>query len=131
MYLSGFWHIFVKMEIVLQDHNSKVCGQCCIAMILGITLDKAIKLVGHEKATTALELSKALCVKKIFIRISKNRTIPERAILFVGNIGNRRHRHWVVIENQKIYCPTFGIFDSLASYLTFSKQRATSILKIS
>lgn len=45
---------------IQQPEGSKLCGQCCVAMVLGVSLERACELVGHEKASRNYELLNAL-----------------------------------------------------------------------
>ena len=47
------------MKLVTQPPNSKLCGQCCVAMLAGITLDESIQIIGHQKGTRTKDLVKA------------------------------------------------------------------------
>lgn len=47
------------MKLVIQN-SPTTCGQACIATILNISLEDAIKLVGHDQITSDQELLDAL-----------------------------------------------------------------------
>lgn len=51
------------MKFVAQE-SPTTCGQACIAMLLDLTLEEAIQLVGHDGITTDDELKAALHISK-------------------------------------------------------------------
>ena len=100
------------MKVVLQEPESKVCGQACLAMILGVTLDEACELVGHRKGTKTRELVAVLraqgkpCGPRLipFRRWGLHPHFRGLAKLSRGS-GNW---HWVVIWDDVVYDPLQG-----------------------
>lgn len=95
------------MTPVRQPPCSRCCGQACIATIGDITLNKAIALVGHQKATNSPILRKAL--KTINIETNQLRRyhgeeLPKRAILRL-RLPKTRGAHWVVWWDNQIIDP--------------------------
>ena len=66
-----------------QPRGSRLCGQSCVAMILGISVLEAVELIGKCGATKTRHLRETLYILK---------TIP------VDNQG--RNWHWVVYERK-------------------------------
>lgn len=97
-------------RVIRQPEGSSLCGQACVAMAAGVSLDRAIKVVGHEGGTTTAEVREALrdlgvgCADKLR-RISRQRPHPpKRAVLAVKGIRNWRW-HWVLTWDGEIYDP--------------------------
>ena len=44
------------MDLILQPVGSNMCGQACIAMIAGISIEEAVKAVGHRHSTKTREI---------------------------------------------------------------------------
>lgn len=105
-----------KIKHIQQPEDSFVCGQSCVAMILGITLSEAVHKIGHEKGTWAKELISVL--KKSFkearlrrIRNIKKNKLPDKAIIKVAWRKNlcttKVQAHWVLKYKNKIHDPAF------------------------
>lgn len=47
------------MKLVKQN-SPTTCGQACVAMVLGITLEESIGMFGHSNTTSDFEILKAL-----------------------------------------------------------------------
>ena len=111
------------MKLVKQTQHDKLCGQCCVAMVLGISLHHAIELVGHKNGTRSNDLIQAIKKESTdyhpdFWRYSKRYTFKnEVAILMVRPLADKDHRHWVVCNKGKILCPATGRFKSIEEYL--------------
>lgn len=48
------------MRLVRQPEGSRLCGQACVAMLLGISLDGAVELVGTRRGLRARQIVEAL-----------------------------------------------------------------------
>lgn len=92
---------------VPQPSGSKVCGQACIAMVLGISLDDAVKLVGHARATRTKEISAALGQLGPLVRLSRKHSLPDRCIMKV-RIPNQSNWHWVLKDGSMVFDPSRG-----------------------
>ena len=53
----------LEFKHVFQGDDTRLCGQACVASVLGITLDAAIRLMGCKGRTTAKDLAEALGVE--------------------------------------------------------------------
>lgn len=107
-----------------QPPGSELCGQTCVAMAAGVTLDRACDVVGHRRATTTREIVRALralglrCANRLQ-RCSKWRAIPRRAIVHMRR-DDGSASHWVLMWDGQIYDPDGGYPDprwKLISYL--------------
>lgn len=117
------------MQLVRQGRNQ--CGQACVAMVLGVSLEKAVMLVGRKGLTSTRHLVQAIrsvggsCGSHL-VRMAKGRELPETAILLFNHPSGRSH--WVVWHRKKFYDPHAGIFRNIPNYLQDSKL--TSFLEI-
>lgn len=97
------------MKVILQAEGSHCCGQCCIAMIKGISLDEVINYINKKGSTTVDDLVKGLdhrVLNEHLIRVSKNNPLPEYCIVRVK--WNEGGSHWVVKNKKWIYDPFYG-----------------------
>lgn len=101
------------MNLIRQPRPSKLCGQCCVAMLTDTPVEQIIKLVGHNHGTRTHELVRVLRMLG-FSTVPRLKVVrgalPERCIckaLVPGKAG----WHWVVHYKGKIYDPDAGIWD--------------------
>ena len=98
------------MELIRQPKKSKLCGQCCIAMIANITTKESVELFKHPHGTRTRELKRVLNLKGFktsdrLIRYNKTTISPHLAILKILFKGYKM-AHWVVISEGLIYDPS-------------------------
>lgn len=125
------------MKLVRQTKTDKLCGQCCVAMVMDITLEHSIKLFSHIHGTRHKELSKIITNKRLglnytteFIRYKKGLEFKSRlSILLVRPLADKDHRHWVVCNYGRILCPSDGRFNTIEKYLG-TTWKITSVLFI-
>lgn len=103
------------IKYVTQPLGSALCGQTCVAMIAGISLEESIDVFGKRGETETRDLVAALrklnirCGDKL-IRRKKGRDLPECCIVVVHFPGApMRHWHWVVYYKGLYYDPDTGI----------------------
>lgn len=99
---------------LVQPDGSEVCGQTCVAMAAGVSLPKAVEIVGHDRGTTTREIVRALrtlgvpCADRLH-RLSRIRpTLPKRAIVAIyrPKEDDRRERaHWMLQWDGTMYDP--------------------------
>jgi len=88
------------MEIVMQPENSNCCGQACVASILGITLEKSIKLFGKRGCTSTKDVVGAF--KKMNVPCAKKLVLLKKGVeksdvcMVVLHAKGTNHTHWVV-----------------------------------
>ena len=97
-----------------QPAESKLCGQTCVAMAAGISIEDAILSVGHRHATRLPELLKAFREFGIS-RVGTKRTCwngrsaPPRfsllSMLF-HKPGEKHHGHWLLNWDGVIHDPS-------------------------
>lgn len=102
------------LQLVRQKPKSFNCGQCCVAMLAGVTRKQANKVFGSKGGTTTKQVVRAL--KKLGLapaeRVRTFRSegsLPATCLLRLKYAG-RAHGHWVVYNAGLIYCPGRGIY---------------------
>lgn len=110
----------------IQPPNSSICGHCCLAVILGIPLQDAINLIGHERGTKTRELTRH------FPHGRMKRGIAFRYALCICRPRGRRRGnwHWVLHIDGKIYCPGIGHLVDVEHYLTSLNCVVTSSIEV-
>ena len=98
------------MKLVRQPPGSNLCGQACVAMVLGRTLDDVRPLFRKWGLTRTKDLVQALkngsCYPKAerLIRVHRGRLMPPVAICKFGWPGLWKS-HWVVWADFKFWDP--------------------------
>ena len=124
---------------VRQPDGSSLCGQACVATILGIDLEQAITLVGHSHGTKPRELSETLRKHGLPCFVRRVRytggTLPTKAFLALSTPGTRSRYHWALLDDGIVYDPSLVTPWYLAEYLklyngSFGFPRLTSYLPI-
>lgn len=87
---------------VSQPKNSQLCGQACVASLLGVSLEDAIEKVGHSHGTKTKEIASAL-------ELTKNRRV--RGVAKIPSLisirrGKERNWHWVLYEGDVVMDPS-------------------------
>jgi hypothetical protein len=90
--------------------GASMCGQCCLAMILGKTLDEVASLVGHRRSTFSRELIAVLRAHGYDVpdRMQR-RPLPQkysRALLKASS--KRGRKHWLLLWDSRLFCPDLG-----------------------
>lgn len=116
-----------ELRLVMQN-TPKTCGQACIAMLAGVSIEEAIAVM-HTSGPTAIGmLAAALDHYGIGhsgknIRLSKkNPDLPEMAIL---TVHMPEYNHWVIYHKGRYYDPEFGLLNAC-----HPQGRITSFLEV-
>jgi hypothetical protein len=98
------------IESIQQPEGSSLCGQTCVAMIAGITLEESIEAFGGKRgATRTTDLVNALrklginCGDPPLVRI-KGQLYPDTCIVKL-HFNDRKNTHWTVWHKGKFYDP--------------------------
>jgi hypothetical protein len=127
------------MTTVLQPKGSRICGQACVATLLGISLEHATKLVSKKGATNLKHLIPPLLMSYNCSNVKLMRTsplshwtqqVPKIAIMRVR--WSKSSSHWVVKDAGSIHDPVAGElgindFDDL---ITHHGGRVTSYFQL-
>lgn len=89
---------------VKQPADSKLCGHCCVATVIGKPLKYVIKKIGHENGTTTKELMSFFREYKKHLKEEDSMSIC--AARPVGK--NKGNWHWVVSMGGRVYDPNYG-----------------------
>lgn len=119
------------MKLILQPLGSAVCGQCCVAMIVGVSLSSCLTVFCQDWTDSARVMRWALKYYHYqpnprLRRFKKQKQLPNLCLLMSKHTGD-----WVVYDTGDIYCPTYGICNyadyeeltggTLTHYLGFTK----------
>ena len=102
------------LKMIRQPDDTMVCGQCCLAMLLGISLREIKKTIGHSRGTQTREIVTALNRYGVInsgklLRICKKRNLPEIAIVKVKIKGwHVNGWHWILKHGAQHYDPYIG-----------------------
>jgi hypothetical protein len=123
------------MKLITQPEGSSVCGQCCVAMVVGVSLNSCLTVFCHDWATSPKVLRWALKYyhykpAKRLLRYKKQEQLPALCILKL-TYPFQKMGHWVVYDTGDIYCSVHGIWSyenyedisggQLTHYLGFTK----------
>ena len=105
------------VNLVTKANGSEpTCGQCCVAMLCGLTEDEACERMGHRRSTCLGDLHDAL-TDDVYIIEPAQRIVgplPKGEICLVTahitTPGPKRHKHWFVWDGEFILCPDNGVF---------------------
>ncbi len=114
-----------------QPSGSKLCGQVCLALILGISLDESIKLVGHRHGTSTKELTKHFDHGDTRRWLSKDE-VPDYALCISrpGSIKRNGNWHWVLLKNLTVLDPSFGEWEPFNKWCRSSDLTISSYISI-
>jgi hypothetical protein len=113
------------MKLIRQPANSSLCGQSCVAMVLGVSLRKAILLTRRKGVTRISDLSRAM--RKTRVEYKRfTRTAPPRSIVFV-KWNSQKVGHWVVYFRGRIYDPQLESPTTLDKYRKYLRKKGGCI----
>src|SRR5574337_1067996 len=95
-----------------QPEDCSLCGQTAVAVIVGCSLDEAIRAVGHKHGTTTRDLVRALRLFGVSCE-DRCRPMPGRVAPNLGlaqvHTPERSGWHWVVVHAGRIYDGIWGL----------------------
>ena len=104
----------MKLQHIQQPEGSFCCGQACVAMLAGISLQTAIQAFGHQHRTKPREVQRQLrrlglgvAGRRDGLRRIKGGYLPPTALVkMLPPKGIKSSRsHWVVIHDGVVYDP--------------------------
>lgn len=127
-------NLFKKNSIVYeqQRYRSKQCGQTCLAMILGISIDEAIKLLNNKKRSTSLYKDIAVALERQGFEVEKHTgqiewdEVPNNSIVRV--VFPNKAAHFIIKHDDRYYDPAIGIVEryndyrKITHYIKFRKE---------
>lgn len=119
---------------LLQPDASGLCGQTCVAMAAGVTIDEAFNAVGvsgiGQRGTEPSDLVRGL--RRLGVRVGEPRPFPQVRLPRCGiaaiNDNKTSWGHWVFLKNGLVYDPGFGyplpvrVYEMLAIEMAFSRR---------
>lgn len=100
-----------KLKWVKQELNTKICGQCCIAMITGLPLDIIFEQMRSRTSTTLRQVADTLLWFGWDLDIVARHDEPSgMCLLHLKQKGNRHYGHWAVYYDGMIYDSCIGVF---------------------
>lgn len=107
------------MKLIMQP-TGETCGQACVAMIAGKSIEQVIKDMKTSGPTSIGQLIEILDYYGVKhaernVRISKKNPAPyEYSILTVHT--NAGYAHWTLLCDNKYYDPEFGLIEGEYPY---------------
>lgn len=102
------------MKYIQQPPGSWLCGQTCVAMIAGITLEEAIAIFGKRSGTTTKQVIQALTAAgvKCGTRLYPARSYPRPDFcMAIVHFKGTKSTHWTIWRDGRYYDPAFGIIE--------------------
>jgi hypothetical protein len=130
------------LTMVFQPDSTGMCGEACVAMAAGVTLDEAVRAVGssvlRQPGTDDRDLIRGL--RKLGVKLGpytnyedrKSRIVqmPDFAIMSVVD-DKTKWGHWVVVKDGVVYDPGIGwpmptwVYESIVIERAFSRRFMT------
>ena len=116
------------MDLIMQP-TPFTCGQACIAMIAGKSVEEVIRDMKTDAATSIGQLTEALDHYGIRHaernkRISKKNPVPYAYSILTVHM-NAGYTHWVLLYDGRYYDPELGLIEG-----EYPHGRITSFLEI-
>lgn len=102
-----------------------LCGHCCLATALGITLDEAIEKIGHRKGTKTKEITKHFSATQKVYREVKDGHPLSLAVARERGV-KKGNWHWVLSMSTIIYDPNYGCWLKKEAWEIQTEMRITS-----
>ena len=104
-----------------------LCGQACVAMIAGVSVEDVIRVMNNDKSTGKKDIERALDhygirQAKTMTKADNGTPLPSACILKVLVSG---YSHWILYYHGKYYDPEFGLMDEL-----YSRAKIQSYLEL-
>ena len=127
----------MSVEHVRQPEGSSLCGHSVLAMVRGITLEKAVEMMGHRRGTRTRELVAALGSQALYRRLTvigrrPLLDVPDPCVLKV-RWSEKSRSHFVLRVGYVIHDPEFPHgFDLLqwTGWVSQMRGRITSYLPV-
>jgi len=118
------------VEYLSQPPASNLCGQTCVAMLAGVTINDVASFLGTEGCTNWWHLIKTLrnfgieCADRM-VRYRPSQELPTVCIVRIHFADVKNLSHYIVFYNDRWHDPDGGITQKLSSHI-----RVTSYLEI-
>ena len=123
------------MRHIRQPAGSRICGQACLAMLAGIALEEAVRVVGHRRGTKTREILAALDKLGVphapRLRPIRGGQVIKVPSLLVVRFGQRRGSwHWVVLNGVDMLDPALEVPAHFDVYVQALQPHISSQLEI-
>ena len=117
-----------------EQPTDKTCGQTCVSMILWISVEEVINVMGKNGVTCSKDFLKVFQHYGVHTdtrlrKIQKEKPLPSLCI--VRLVSNQyAHGHWSVYHHGVFYDPTYGVLECYpedircVSYFEIKKEPA-------
>lgn len=117
----------LKKITYIKQPTEYLCGQACVAMLAGVTVEEVVAVMKNDKGTGKKDIEKALnyygiCQAKNMTKADNSSVLPKVCIL---KVLLTKYSHWVLYYDGKYYDPEFGLMDKL-----YHKAKIQSYLEI-
>lgn len=111
----------------MKQPTEYLCGQTCVAMLAGVTVEEVVSVMDNDKGTGKKDIEKALNYYGIrqartMTKADNKSVLPKACILKVLLPG---YGHWILYYDGKYYDPEFGLMDEL-----YGRARIQSYLEL-
>ena len=111
----------------IQQPTEYLCGQACVAMIAGVSVEDVIRVMNNDGSTGKKDIERALACygiqqAKTMTKADNRTPLPPVCILKVLLPG---YSHWILYYHGKYYDPEFGQTDEL-----YGRARIQSYLEL-
>ncbi len=118
--------IMKKINYIKQP-TDYLCGQACVAMLAGVTVEEVVSVMKTDKGTGKKDIEKALNYYGIYqaktmTKVDNFSVLPKACIL---KVLLPKYSHWILYYDGKYYDPEFGLMEEL-----YQKARIQSYLEI-
>lgn len=111
----------------IKQPTDYLCGQTCVAMLAGVTVEEVVSVMENDKGTGKKDIEKALnyygiSQARTMTKADNSSVLPKVCIL---KVLLPQYGHWILYYDGKYYDPEFGVMEEL-----YHKARIQSYLKI-
>lgn len=119
--------ITMKKINYIKQPTEYLCGQACVAMLAGVTVEEVVSVMQNDKGTGKKDIEKALNYygieqAKTMTKADNFSVLPKVCIL---KVLLPKYSHWILYYAGKYYDPEFGLMEEL-----YHKARIQSYLEI-
>lgn len=119
--------MILKQIKYIEQPTAYLCGQACVAMLAGVSVDEVIEVMQNDKGTGKKDIERALNhygigQAKTMTKADNNSVLPKVCIL---KVLLPKYGHWILYYDGKYYDPEFGLMDKL-----YEKARIQFYLEI-
>lgn len=119
--------IIMKKIDYIKQPTEYLCGQACVAMLAGVTVEEVVSVMQNDKGTGKKDIEKALNYygieqAKTMTKADNFSVLPKACIL---KVLLPKYSHWILYYDGKYYDPEFGLMEEL-----YHKARIQSYLEI-